>query len=43
MIKVLCVAEMVAAEKALDATRNTCDEMMEKAGKAIADALDAPY
>lgn len=38
MIKVFTVAEMVAAEKASDAAGNSYDEMMEKAGKAIADA-----
>jgi len=39
MIKVFSVAEMVAAEKASDATGNSYDEMMEKAGMTIADAI----
>ena len=38
MIKVFSVKEMVAAERASDAAGNSYDEMMEKAGKAIADA-----
>ncbi len=39
MIKVFSVAEMVAAEKASDAAGNSYDEMMEKAGWAVAEAL----
>jgi len=39
MIKVFSVAEMVAAERASDAAGNRYDEMMEKAGKAIAVAI----
>lgn len=39
MIKVFSVAEMVAAEKASDAAGNSYDEMMEKAGRAVADAI----
>ncbi|HET6446228.1 MAG TPA: NAD(P)H-hydrate epimerase, partial [candidate division Zixibacteria bacterium] len=43
MIKVFSVAEMVAAERASDAAGNSYDEMMEKAGKAIADAAIERY
>ncbi|MGB3716247.1 MAG: NAD(P)H-hydrate dehydratase [Candidatus Promineifilaceae bacterium] len=43
MIKVFNVAEMVAAEKASDTAGNSYDEMMEKAGKAIADAAIDRY
>lgn len=43
MIKVFSVAEMVAAETASDASGNTYDEMMEQAGKAVADAVIARY
>ncbi|MGD8858254.1 MAG: NAD(P)H-hydrate dehydratase, partial [Chloroflexota bacterium] len=39
MIKVFTVAEMVAAEKASDAAGNSYDEMMEKAGRAVAVAI----
>ena len=39
MIKVFSVAEMVAAEKASDASGNSYDEMMEKAGRAVAEAI----
>jgi hydroxyethylthiazole kinase-like uncharacterized protein yjeF len=39
MIKVFSVAEMVAAEKASDAAGNSYDEMMEKAGRAVAEAI----
>ena len=39
MIKVFTVAEMVAAEKASDAAGNSYDEMMEKAGRAVAEAI----
>ncbi len=40
-MKIFSVAEMVAAEKAADAAGNTYDQMMERAGKAVADALIA--
>jgi hydroxyethylthiazole kinase-like uncharacterized protein yjeF len=43
MIKVFSVAEMVASEKAADASGNTYDQMMEKAGKAVADAIQQRY
>ncbi|MGD2050820.1 MAG: bifunctional ADP-dependent NAD(P)H-hydrate dehydratase/NAD(P)H-hydrate epimerase, partial [Chloroflexota bacterium] len=43
MIKVFSVAEMVAAEKASDAAGNTYDEMMEKAGWAVAEAIRERY
>ncbi len=43
MIKVFSVAEMVAAEKASDAAGNSYDEMMEKAGWAVAKALMERY
>ena len=43
MIKIFSVAEMVAAERASDAAGNSYDEMMEKAGKAIADAIVERY
>ena len=39
MIKVFNVAEMVAAEQASDAAGNSYDEMMEKAGRAVAEAI----
>jgi NAD(P)H-hydrate epimerase len=39
MIKVFSVAQMVAAEKASDAAGNSYDEMMEKAGQAVAQAI----
>jgi NAD(P)H-hydrate epimerase len=39
MIKVFSVAQMVAAEKASDAAGNSYDEMMEKAGRAVAEAI----
>ena len=39
MIKVFTVAQMVAAEKASDAAGNSYDEMMEKAGRAVAEAI----
>jgi hydroxyethylthiazole kinase-like uncharacterized protein yjeF len=39
MIKVFSVAEMMAAEKASDAAGNSYDEMMEKAGRAVAEAI----
>ena len=39
MIKVFSVAEMVAAEKASNAAGNIYDEMMEKAGWAVAEAI----
>lgn len=39
MIKVFSVAEMVAAEKASDAAGNRYDDMMEKAGRAVAEAI----
>lgn len=39
MIKVFTVSEMVAAEKASDAAGNSYDEMMEKAGWAVAEAI----
>ncbi len=39
MIKVFSVAEMVAAEKAADAAGSSYDQMMERAGKAVAEAL----
>lgn len=43
MIKVFSVAEMVAAEKASDAAGNSYDEMMEKAGWAVAEAIRERY
>jgi NAD(P)H-hydrate epimerase len=43
MIKVFSVDEMVAAEKASDAAGNSYEEMMEKAGKAVADAVIARH
>jgi hydroxyethylthiazole kinase-like uncharacterized protein yjeF len=43
MIKIFSVAEMVAAERASDAAGNSYNEMMEKAGKAIADAIVERY
>jgi NAD(P)H-hydrate epimerase len=43
MIKVFSVAEMVAAEKASDAAGNTYDEMMEKAGWAVAEVIRERY
>jgi hydroxyethylthiazole kinase-like uncharacterized protein yjeF len=39
MIKVFTVAEMVAAEKAADAAGNSYDQMMETAGKRVAQAI----
>ncbi len=39
MIKVFSVAEMVAAEKAADASGTTYDQMMETAGRSIAEAI----
>ncbi len=39
MTKVFSVSEMVAAEKASDSAGNSYEEMMEKAGKAVADAI----
>ncbi|HID52160.1 MAG TPA: bifunctional ADP-dependent NAD(P)H-hydrate dehydratase/NAD(P)H-hydrate epimerase, partial [Anaerolineae bacterium] len=38
-MKVFSVAEMVAAEKAADAAGVTYDQMMETAGKAVAEAI----
>jgi ADP-dependent NAD(P)H-hydrate dehydratase / NAD(P)H-hydrate epimerase len=43
MIKVFRVAEMVAAEKAADASGHTYDMMMEIAGKAVAEAIIERY
>jgi hydroxyethylthiazole kinase-like uncharacterized protein yjeF len=43
MIKVFSVAEMVAAEKAADASGITYDQMMETAGKAVAESIMARY
>ena len=43
MIKVFSVAEMVAAEKASNAAGNIYDEMMEKAGWAVAEAIIERY
>lgn len=43
MIKVFSVSEMVAAEKASDAAGNSYDEMMEKAGEAVAQAIIERY
>lgn len=39
MTKVFSVSEMVAAEKSSDSAGNSYEEMMEKAGKAVADAI----
>lgn len=38
-MKIFTVAEMVAAEKAADAAGTSYDQMMETAGKAVADAI----
>lgn len=38
-MKVFTVAEMVSAEKSADATGHSYDEMMEHAGKSLADAI----
>jgi NAD(P)H-hydrate epimerase len=43
MIKIFSVAEMVDAEKAADASGVTYDQMMETAGKAVADSIIARY
>lgn len=43
MIKVFSVAEMVAAEKAADASGVSYDEMMENAGRAVAEAIIEHY
>ena len=44
MLKVFTVAEMVAAEKAADASGTTTyAQMMETAGKAVADAIMERY
>jgi hydroxyethylthiazole kinase-like uncharacterized protein yjeF len=43
MIKVFSVAEMVAAEKASDAAGNSYDQMMEKAGRSVAEAISARW
>ncbi|RMG92946.1 MAG: hypothetical protein D6706_16075, partial [Chloroflexi bacterium] len=42
-IKIFSVAEMIAAEKAADAAGISYDQMMESAGKAVADAIIARY
>ena len=39
MIKIFTVSEMVAAEKAADAAGNSYEQMMEKAGQAVAEAI----
>ena len=43
MIKVFSVSEMVAAERASDAAGNSYDDMMEKAGAAVAQAIIERY
>jgi hydroxyethylthiazole kinase-like uncharacterized protein yjeF len=43
MIKIFSVSEMVAAEKAADASGVTYDQMMETAGRAVAEAIMARY
>ena len=43
MIKVFTVSQMVAAEKASDAAGNSYEEMMEKAGAAVAQAIIDRY
>ena len=43
MIKIFAVKEMVAAEKAADSSGNTYAEMMEKAGRSVARAIEASY
>ena len=39
MIKIFSVAEMVAAEKAADASGHSYDQMMEIAGRSVAEAI----
>ncbi|MCP4425413.1 MAG: NAD(P)H-hydrate dehydratase [Chloroflexi bacterium] len=42
-IKVFTVAEMIAAEKASDAAGNSYEQMMETAGRSVADAIIERY
>lgn len=42
-IKIFTVAEMVAAEKASDTAGNRYDQMMEKAGRSVAEAIIERY
>ncbi len=42
-LKIFTVAEMVAAEKAADASGWSYDQMMETAGKRVAEAIIARY
>ena len=42
-VKVFTVAEMVAAEKASDAAGNSYNQMMETAGRSVAEAIIERY